>query len=214
MDLRDLLGVLVTWTPFLLQGFGWNVLIALTAMALGTAIGAVLAWLQLSHWRLAVRFSKVATELSRNVPTIVFQFYLAVMLPNQWILPGTTWTIDIPGWVKAAVALSVAVVGFSSDNLQKALSDWRQGRHSTALLFIPSWTSYLLIIVIASSTASIIGVSELVSRCNAVINAMGDTRLLIPIYLYASLFFLFFCYPLTLVMSRIREKMAARLVTL
>ena len=214
MDLRDLLGVLVTWTPFLLQGFGWNVLIALTAMALGTAIGAVLAWLQLSHWRFAVRFSKVATELSRNVPTIVFQFYLAVMLPNQWIVPGTTWTIDIPGWVKAAVALSVAVVGFTSDNLQKALSDWRQGRHSTALLFIPSWTSYLLIIVIASSTASIIGVSELVSRCNSVINAMGDTRLLIPIYLYASLFFLFFCYPLTLVMSRIREKMAARLVTL
>ena len=212
MDLRELFGVLVAWTPFLLQGFGWNILIALTAMALGTTIGAMLAWLQLSSWLFAGRISKVVTELSRNIPTIIFQFYLAVMLPNQWILPGTSWVIDIPGWVKAALALSVAVVGFTSDNLQKALSDWRQGRHATALLFIPSWTSYLLIIVIASSTASIIGVSELVSRCNSVVNAMGDTRLLIPVYLYASLFFLFFCYPLTLGMSRIRAKMAARLV--
>lgn len=211
MSIIDTLLMLATWTPYLLSGFGWNILIAFTAMVIGTALGASLAWMRLGKSRLASRVSSVVTELSRNIPTIVFQFYLAVMLPTQWLLPGTTWVIDIPGWVKASMALSVAVVGFTSDNLRTAMSEWRQGRHSTALLFLPSWTSYLLIIVIASSTASIIGVSELVSRCNTVVNAIGDTRLLIPFYLYASLFFLVFCYPLTLVMARVKVSMSARL---
>lgn len=211
MDARDTLAVLLTWTPYLLQGFGWNILIALTAMLLGTVVGGLLAWMRLSRMVFAVRFSSVVTEFSRNIPTIVFQFYLAVMLPNQWLVPNTTWVIDIPGWVKASLALSVAVIGFTSDNLQSALSEWRKGRHGTALLFLPSWTSYLLIIVIASSTASIIGVNELVSRCNVVVNATGDTRLLIPIYLYASFFFLSFCYPLTLIMNRIKLNMVRRL---
>ena len=211
MIAQDIFMTLWVWTPFLLTGFAWNVLIALLAMVLGTSIGAALALMQLSRFKTIERISHVLTELSRNVPTIVFQFYLAVMLPSQILLPGINWTLDIPGWVKASLALAVAVVGFTSDNLHKAISDWRAGRHSTALLFLPSWTSYLLIIVIASSTASIIGVSELVSRCNAVVNAVGDTRLLIPIYLYASLFFLGFCYPLTLLMQRIKAGMAARL---
>ena len=210
MNALDTLTTLATWTPYLLTGFGWNVLIALTAMLLGTGLGAGLALMRLGQSRWARRVSGVATELSRNVPTIVFQFYLAVMLPSQWQLPGTDWTLDIPGWVKASMALSVAVVGFTSDNLYTAIAEWRQGRHATALLFLPSWTSYLLIIVIASSTASIIGVSELVSRCNTVVNALGDTQLLIPIYVYASFFFLVFCYPLTLLMGRLKSGMAVR----
>ena len=213
MMLQDTLSTLLTWTPFLLTGFGWNVLIALTAMLLGTALGAGLALMRLSATKWIVRISSTITELSRNVPTIVFQFYLAVMLPSQWLVPGTSFTLDIPGWVKASMALAVAVVGFTSDNLKNAMAQWRQGNHSTALLFLPSWTSYLLIIVIASSTASIIGVSELVSRCNTVVNAMGDTRLLIPIYIYASLFFLVFCYPLTLVMRHIKNRMSADVAT-
>ena len=212
MNTVDTLSVLATWTPYLLGGFVWNILIAFTAMVLGTSIGALLACMRLAKSRAVTQTSTALTELSRNVPTIVFQFYLAVMLPSQWAVPGTDWTLDIPGWVKASMALAVAVVGFTSDNLRPAISEWREGRYSTALLFFPSWTSYLLIIVIASSTASIIGVSELVSRCNAVINATGDTRIMLPIYLYASLFFVVLCYPLTRVMQRLKAVVASRMV--
>jgi polar amino acid transport system permease protein len=42
------LQALVTWTPFLLGGFLWNILIAALAMVLGTAVGSCLAWLRLS----------------------------------------------------------------------------------------------------------------------------------------------------------------------
>lgn len=211
MSHHDTMAELLTWTPFLLEGFGWNLLIALVAMLMGTLLGGALAFLRLSGHKGIARSALVLSGFSRNVPTIVFQFYLAVMLPTEWAWPGTEWVLVIPGWVKAAMALSVAVVGFTSDNLVHAISAWRKGDHAAALLFVPSWTSYLLIIVIASSTASIIGVSELLSRCNTVINATGNSAILLPLYLYAGLYFLLFCYPLTLAMRRLRGWMQIKL---
>jgi polar amino acid transport system permease protein len=211
-EVTSTLEALWVWTPYLLGGFGWNILIAAVAMVLGTLVGALLAWLRVGASSAGAKSAQVLTELSRNVPTIVFQFYLAVMLTGAWTLPGTHWELSVPGWLKAALALAVAVVGFTSDNLAQALRRWRRGDHSAALLFVPSWASYLLIIVIASSTASIIGVSELVSRCNAVVNASANTALLVPMYFYASLIFLAFCYPLTLLMRRLRQWLAARML--
>lgn len=203
---------LVTWTPFLLTGFAMNILIAVTAMLVGTALGFGLALMRLSAHPRWVRISLMLTTLTRNVPTIVFQFYLAFMLPSEFVLPGTGVTLGVPSWVNASLALAMAVIGFTSDNLTLALRDWRAGDHSAALLFIPNWTSYLLIIVIASSTASIIGVSELVSRCNTVINATGNTQLMLPVYLYACACFFAVCYPLTQLMRRVKTKMAVRLL--
>lgn len=204
------LEALITWTPFLLGGFLWNIIIAAVAMLIGTLAGIALALARESHRAWPRRISLGVTELSRNVPTIVFQFYLAMMLPNELAIAGTSLTIAIPPWVKAALALAVAVVGFTSDNLSVALRDWRSGRHSTALMFVPAWASYMLIIVLASSTASIIGVGELVSRCNTVINATGNTALMIPIYVYAILIFFVFCYPLVYGLDRTRQHLALR----
>lgn len=211
MNPAEIASALWAWTPYLLGGFGWNLLVALLAMVVGTALGAVLAVLRLAPQRGLVRGAVLLTALTRNVPTIVFQFYLAVMLPSEWAIPGTPWVLTIAPWVKAALALSVAVVGFTSDNLAHTLALWRKGNHGAALLFLPNWTSYLLIIVIASSTASIIGVSELISRCNTVVNASANTSLLLPLYFYASLFFLVTCYPLTRCMQWVRREMQRRL---
>ncbi len=207
----DILHELITWTPFLLTGFSLNILIALLAMLMGTTLGWGLALLRLSTRTRWVKLSLLLTELTRNVPTIVFQFYLAFMLPSEFVLPGTSLTLGFPGWLNASLALAMAVIGFTSDNLTFAIRDWHRGDHTAALLFLPNWTSYMLIIVIASSTASIIGVSELVSRCNTVINATGNSSLMFPVYLYACICFFLFCYPLTLLMKWIRDCFAARL---
>jgi len=207
----DVLRELITWTPFLLTGFSLNILIASLAMVIGTALGWGLALLRLSSRPRRVKISLLLTELTRNVPTIVFQFYLVFMLPSEFVLPGTSITLGFPGWLNASLALAMAVIGFTSDNLTTTLQDWRKGDHAAALLFLPNWTSYMLIIVIASSTASIIGVGELVSRCNTVINATGNTRLMFPVYLYACVCFFLFCYPLTRLMQRTRAHLAARL---
>lgn len=196
------LHALWVWTPFLLEGFLMNVLIAAVAMVTGTLAGAVLGLLRTSSTRWIERASTLATGLSRNAPTIVFQFYLVMMLPAAW---------GVPSWLKASLALAVAVVGFTSDNILIALRQWRRADRSAALLFLPAWGTYLLIIVIASSTASIIGVGELVSRTNIVINATGQTSLMVPVYLYAMVIFFIFCWPLIAVLAKVRKTLAERL---
>ncbi len=191
-----------TWTPYLLGGLAWNVAIAAVAMAAGTLLGALLAYLRLSPRRWNVRLASGLTTLSRNAPTIVFQFYLVMMMPTEW---------GVPAWLKAALALALAVVGFTSDNLMIALRQWRQGERSQALLFMPAWGTYLLIIVIASSTASIIGVGELVSRTSTVINATANTSIMIPLYLYAMVLFFVLCWPLIATLERTRTWLAGRI---
>jgi polar amino acid transport system permease protein len=206
----DVFRELWIWTPYLLAGFSLNILIGLLAMLIGTSLGWGLAVLRLSTRPSWVKFSWLLTELTRNIPTIVFQFYLAFMLPAEFVLPGTTVILGFPLWLNASLALAMAVIGFTSDNLTTVLREWRRGDYSAAMLFFPNWTSYLLIIVIASSTASIIGVSELVSRCNTVINATGNTGLMLPVYLYACVCFFLFCYPLTRLMEWVRKALLKR----
>jgi polar amino acid transport system permease protein len=70
--------------------------------------------------------------------------------------------------------------------------------------------AYFLIIVMASSTASVIGVDEIVSRSNTVISATGRNDLLVWIYLYTMGWFLLFCWSLTLLVSRVRAAVRAR----
>jgi len=200
------------WTPFLLGGFAMNILISVVAMVIGTSLGWGVALMRLAQspfWR---RVAALLTEMTRNTPTFVFQFYLAFMLPNEFTLPYTELIVGVPPWIKASLALALAVIGFCSDNLTPALKGLRRGDDGAALLFIPSWTSYALIIVMASSTASVIGVSELVSRCNTVVNATGKSELLLPIYLYACVVFVGFCYPLTQLMKLIKTRIANQLL--
>jgi polar amino acid transport system permease protein len=178
-------------------------------MAVGTGLGAVLAVTRLSHRRSLVHASLALTELTRNVPTFVFLFYLAFLIPAEIPIGGGLYAF--PAWLKASLALAIAVVGFVSDNLSDALKEWRAHNSAAALMFIPSWTSYFVLIVMASSTASVIGVGELVSRCNTVIAAVGRPELMLWIYLYAMLWFFVFCYPLSLLMRRARTMMARRL---
>jgi polar amino acid transport system permease protein len=176
---------------------------------LGTVLGAGLALLRLSASSGARALGGILTNLTRNVPTFVFLYYLAYLLPTE-IAVGDT-TLVVPPWLKAALALSIAVVGFASDGLLAAMREWHAGRHAASLLFVPSWTSYFVIVLMASSTASVIGVGEIVSRCNTVIGAVGRTELMLWIYLYAMLWFFAVSLPVTLVMRRTRARMQARL---
>ena len=208
MTPAEIVHVLVVWTPFLAGGFLWNILISLVAMAVGTVLGAVLARLRLSRHKSLARTGLAATELTRNIPTFVFLFYLAFLIPVEFEVLGQIYAF--PAWLKASLALSVAVIGFVSDNLFVAWQHWRSDSHSAALLFIPSWTMYLLIIVMASSTASVIGVGEIVSRCNVLIAAVGGEEMMVWVYVYAIGYFFGFCFPLNWAMGHVKKRLLAR----
>lgn len=203
---------LSTWTPFLLGGFGWNILIALSATLFGTSIGAILAWGRTGSSKRVAHWSLKISSLFFKLPTIAVLFYVAVLLPNEIQVPWSNQSYPFPTWIKASLALSAAQIGFTAHNLATSLHFWRKGERGAALLFIPNWGSNLLITIIASSSASLVGVSELVSRCNKVLNATDNTALMIPMYLYASLFFLCFCFPLTVAMKKLKQMLITKYV--
>jgi polar amino acid transport system permease protein len=206
----DTLETLWTWTPFLAQGFGWNLLIALTAATLGLLLGIPLGFLMRARTRVVAGVSRQASSVIHHLPTFALIFYMAVVLPAEIPLPGLDTSLKLMPWFKVALALSAMQVGYVSDNFATALQAWREQDVAKALLFIPGWVNGFLITAIASSNASVVGVNELVSRCNTVIAATGQTDLMIPVYLYASVFFGAFCYPLSRLVGHTRQRLLAR----
>ncbi|RKP52245.1 ABC transporter permease subunit [Trinickia fusca] len=201
---------LSAWTPFLAAGFLWNIVISLVAFALGTALGYMMVRLRLSRVGVARRAGGTATELMRNVPTYVFQFYLVFMLPDALPLPCTAARVPLPPWLKAALALALAVAAFVSDSLLRTLRAWRQGRREDVRLFVSSCANYFVIIVMASSTASVIGVPELVSRCNTVINVIGTSSAMLWVYLYAMAWFFLFCSAMSMLVRGASRRLDRR----
>jgi polar amino acid transport system permease protein len=213
MSIDFVLKHLSTWTPFLAAGFVWNIVISLVAMGVGTGCGYLLACSRLSRYKTASKAGGAVTELMRNAPTFVFQFYLVFVLPSELPLPLSTLSIPLPPWLKAALALALAVAGFVSDNLLRTLRAWREGNRNEALLFMRNWSNYFVVIVMASSTASVIGVPELVSRCNTVVNATGTTDMMLWVYLYAMAGFFLFCYSATTLIRKVAGRLDRRFHT-
>lgn len=204
MSASDTLSMLWTWTPYLGEGFLWNILISAVTMAIGTPVGVGLARLRLS----GSRIGSGLTAAARLPPTFVLIYYLAYALPPSFTVGETVIPLD--GWLKASVALSVAVAGFVSDNALSAFRHYRRGEMVEALYFIPAWSTYFLIIMMASSTASVIGVPEIVQRANTVIAAVGEPAAIIWVYLYTMAWFLVFCWPLARLMSHARVRLSKR----
>ena len=205
MTAGEVVDALLTWTPYLAAGFGWNMIVSLVAMAIGTLVGVPLAMLRESSVRGARGTGGGLTTFARSAPTFVMLFYLAYVVPGSFEILGVV--VTVPAWFKASLALAIAVAGYVSDNALAALRHLRRGETAEALLFLPSWTSYFLIIVMASATASVIGVPELVHRSQTVIGAIDRPGFSFWIYLYAMAWFLAFAGVVALVMRALRARL-------
>jgi len=209
----ELFDLLLLWTPVLAAGFMMNIWISINAMALGTVIGLMVGLGRATGPRwLQIALSGV-THFSRNTPSLILLFYLAYLLPFEVTIFGIA--IPIPGWAKAIFGLSIPVIGFMSDNVLGAVrgiegDQWDAadalgyGRWGvltkvvlpqTVPMLLPPWMSYFAIIVMASSTASMVGVKEIIATATVVMDTTTDPGLIIPVYLYVLCWFFAFCYP-------------------
>lgn len=188
MGVSEIINTLHLWTPFLGLGFLQNLLIALVAMVAGTAIGWGLGRMRAGEVRLTKGGATGMTLAFRNIPSFVFMYYIAFMTPVEFDWNGAL--VAFPAWIKASIALTIPVIGFVSDEVARYIDEVARGASHAFATFAVSWTQYLLIILMASSTASVIGVDEIVGRANTVIAAVRDPALIVWIYAYVGLWFL------------------------
>lgn len=188
MVAADRIDMLLTWTPFLAEGLVLNLLISFASVLLGTVLGVLMAPLRLTR-SLVLRWPvEGTTALMRNVPSFVLLYFMAFVIPREVTFSDAVY--GVPSWIKATLALAIPVTAFVAD--QNVRLDQLQGKalRTARAAYVVSWIQYFLIIFMASATASVIGVSEMVSRANTVIAAVRDPGLVIWIYGYVALWFL------------------------
>lgn len=209
------LEVIWKWSPLLLSGFGFNILMSVLAMALGTAAGVVLGLLQIGENKVLRRVAWSATQFFRNAPWLVLLFFAMFMIPFQFRVFGTT--IPFPDWVKAVIGFSLPVMANMSEIVRGAVASLPSGQWEAAesLAFsrrqalwmiilpqcvkrmLPPWMNLYSLITMATVQASIVGVSEMLTLTAQVHAAEGGRPdLLAPLYGFAMLCFFIYCYPI------------------
>ena len=176
------------WTPYLAGGFARNLAIAALAMGFGTALGAALGGLRDRRSPPLRAAAALATSVCRNVPSFVLMFYVAFLLPVEIERAGGV--VAVPLWLKAALALTIPVIGFASDQVRAYRRQAIAGLASARATFLAAWLQFFIIVLMASSTASVIGADEIVARANRVIATDQRAEFLIATYVYVSAWFL------------------------
>ena len=215
---------ILAWTPLLLKGFGFNILISFMSMAIGTVIGSVLGVLQISLLppvRLASRF---LTQFFRNSPWLVLLFYCMFMLPFEVTIWGLR--IPFPDWIKAVIGLSLPVMANVAEIVRGAVNSIPSGQWeaSESLAFnrlqqiwliilpqcykrmLPPWMNLYAILTMATVLASIVGVEEVMTLAGQVLAAEERPELLVPIYSFVLVWFFAYCYPIARWTIRLEKK--------
>lgn len=223
MNPTNLLSQILEWMPFVLQGFGLNILMSLLAIAIGTAMGTFLGLGQLSPTVIVGMPSRLATQLFRNAPWLVLLFYCIFLMPYQINLGGMV--IQLPSWLRATIGFSFPVAANFSEIVRGSVNSVPRGQWEAAealgysrraTLFriilpqcitrmLPPWMNLYALLLTATPLSMIVGVEEALGRTQAAVQAQSDSRVLIPMYLALLTMFFLYAWPinrLSLVLER------------
>lgn len=220
----SIFSTIITWTPFLLKGFGFNILISFMSMGIGTLLGAILGVWQISLLFPVRLSSKYVTQFFRNSPWLVLLFFCMFMLPFEITIGGLR--IPFPDWIKAVIGLSLPVMANVSEIVRGAINSIPSGQWEAAesLAFtrrqqiwqiilpqcykrmLPPWMNLYSILTMATVLASIVGVEEVMTLAGQTLAADGRPELLVPIYSFVLAWFFIYCYPIAKWTVRLEKK--------
>ena len=213
----SVLQVIAKWTPLLLTGFAFNILISALAMLLGTILGLGLGLGLLSDWPPVRQVSWALTQIFRNAPWLVLLFFVMFLVPFQITMFGLR--IPFPDWIKATVGFALPVMANVAEVVRGAVRSLpsTQWEAAEALAFtrrqtmwriilpqcvkrmLPPWMNIYSLVTMSTVLASIVGVSEMLTLTAQVHAAEGGRpELFAPLYGFALLCFFLYCYPINL----------------
>lgn len=217
---------LVEWTPFILEGFGLNLIMSFIAMALATVLGIGLGLLQVGK-SIAVRQpAKFVTHLFRNSPWLVILFVVMYYFPFEVEMPSGN-IVAIPDWIPATLAFTLPVMANISEIVRGAINSIPHAQWESASSLaltrmqtlrvvilpqcvkrsIPPWMNWYAMLTLATPMASILGVQEAVGNAQAAMEAAGARpELLIPFYLFLLCLFFAYIYPIAIITRKLEYK--------
>jgi len=220
--------LIIKWTPLLAQGFGFNLLISAMAMLLGTVAGLLLGFARISLLAPVRGSSWIVVQFFRNSPWLVLLFFVMFLMPFEFRIGALT--VPFPDWIKATLGLALPIMANFAEIVRGAVqsiptAQWDAARSlafsrrqtlwqiilpQCVKRMLPPWMNWYAILTMATTLASIVGVSEVMTIVGRVTAAEGRTDLLIPIYSYVLLWFFIYCYPIALWTQRLESRFAER----
>jgi polar amino acid transport system permease protein len=172
--------------------------------------------------------SWIVVQFFRNAPWLVLLFFVMYLLPFQFSFGSTT--IPFPDWIKAALGLALPIMANVAEIVRGAVqsiptAQWDAARSlafsrrqtlwkiilpQCVKRMLPPWMNWYAILTMATTLASIVGVSEAMTITLRITNAESRTDLLIPIYSYVLLWFFAYCYPISLWTRRLETRYEVR----
>ena len=220
--------LMLKWTPLLASGFLFNLLISGMAMVLGTAAGLLLGFARISLLAPVRGTSWVVVQFFRNAPWLVLLFFVMFLMPFELRLGGVT--VPLPDWIKATLGLALPIRANFAEIVRGAVqsiptAQWEAARSlafsrrqtlwkiilpQCVKRMLPPWMNWYAILTMATTLASIVGVSEVMTITGRITAAEARTDLLVPIYSYVLLWFFIYCYPIALWTRRLESRYAER----
>lgn len=227
-DKPSVVALIAKWTPLLAKGFLFNLLISVGAMAAGTLAGVLLGFARISLSRPVRGASWLVVQFFRNSPWLVLLFFVMYLFPFEFRVGGTT--IAFPDWIKATLGLALPIMANVAEIVRGAVqsiptAQWEAARSlaftraqtlwkvilpQCVKRMLPPWMNWYAILTMATTLASIVGVSEVMTITLRITNAEGRTDLLIPIYSYVLLWFFVYCYPISVWTRRLEARYEVR----
>lgn len=220
---NDVFAALVEWTPALLTGLGQNVLISLTAMALGSVAGLLIGALNFTPLR---PLARVWVQVFRNAPWLVLIYFTTYVFPFEVRLFGHY--LAFPDWLKVTVGLALPASANVAEVLRGAVgsipaTQWEAARSlafSRVQVFtqvilpqcvtrmLPPWMNLYAIITMGTALASLVGVHDVIDTAQIASNTVN--RIPFTVLTYFSLLGLFFawCYPISRLTQRLERRYA------
>lgn len=222
--------MLARWTPLLLRGFVFNLLISFFSMAIGTVLGGFLGVGLVSVASPLRRGSWLLTEFFRNAPWLVLLFFVMFMLPFQISIGG--FVVPLPDWIKAVFGLALPVMANVAEIVRGAVRSIPTGQWEAAeslgfsrrqqlwsiilpqciKRMLPPWMNLYAILTMSTVLASIVGVNEVMTLAGQVEAAEGGrTDLLAPLYGWILLWFFLYSYPIARLTLRLERRYAVKI---
>ncbi len=210
----DVLAILLEWSPLILEGFLFNLLVSVLSMAAGTGLGLWLGLGRVSQLAWLRHAASAMIQFFRNAPWLVLLFYCMFLLPFSITLPFAT--VPLPDAAKAVIGLSLPVMANVAEIVRGGVQSipveqWESGE---ALAFsrsqilwmvilpqclrrmIPPWMNLYAILTMSTPLISIVGIQDSMTLARAALVAEGRTELFIPMYLMLLSWFFLYCYPI------------------
>ena len=208
----------VVWEnlPFMLEGLGMTLAVAVVAMVAALILGLIVALARLSRFRVLSIIATVYTEVLRAAPLLVVILWVFYALP---VITG----IGMTAYVAACIAYTLNLSAFLAEVYRSGIMSIDRGQTEAALStgmtnwqvmrrivlpqavqrMIPPMASFWVGLFKDTSLVALIGVGDLMYRANSLNYKMFRPMEILTV---AALIYFAVTYPQSLIVNRLAKK--------